>query len=227
MAKRPARGARARAPKRRSAKRAPASPVRKRFSRLIQFTPRMIEQLRHRYIEDRESPETIARSVGLSKRTIQRLVSQQGWVRQRHLPRDLSRADQLTSAARALEEGRLAEAQAVVTGLSADVDQDDTPVDINDLIERLLRGVRMEIGVHEAMRAHLRNEPQSKTDALKTSHTLGSLADTLNRLQRMRSGEKAPVQPYDDYDDIPTDLDAFRNELARRINEFVQSRSNE
>jgi len=144
-------------------------------------------------------------------------------------PRNRSRAADLAAATCALAEGRHADAQAVALALEAPpgARQDDTPVDIGDLIERLLRGLRSEIGVYETLLAKLESEPQSQRKAMETARALSSLTDTLNRLQRMRAEEKPPAEAHEEYDDLPTDIDAFRDALARRIEAFMESRTDE
>jgi hypothetical protein len=71
------------------------------------------------------------------------------------------------------------------------------------------------------MRARMKNTPQSPSDAERTARTLGSLTDTLHKLQRM----SCAIPQAADYDDMPTDIDAFRIDLARRIDAFVASRT--
>lgn len=181
----------------------------RRFSRRIEFTPRMKQEIRQRYVEAGDSPELISRIVGCAKATIQRLVNEQGWTRAGSGPRDLSRAEQLAAETRAL-------AQA-----------DIKPVDIDEQIENLLRLVSQEIGVYKNLRAVLRNEPQPERAALKTAHILASLTSTLDDLRRMRAANKEPVQYVPDDDDIPADIDAFRDELARQIEPFMESRTDE
>lgn len=103
---------------------------------------------------------------------------------------------------------------------------DAAPVDIEREIERLLRLVSEEIGVYENLRATLKNEPQPQREALKTAHNIASLTATLDDLRRMRAANKEPLH-HDAYDDIPTDIDARRDELARRIEAFLESRTDE
>lgn len=209
------------------------------LSRRIEFTPRMVDYIRHRYEEVGDSPEIVARSVGVAKATIQRLVREQQWTRVVRGPRDLSRAEQLAAEARAL--AQKAEGGAVLLRgadfarapqgdgeQAAGGEEATTPVDIDEQIERLLRLVSQEIGVYENLRATLKNEPEAPRAALKTAHNLGSLTSTLDDLRRMRAANKEPVHyAYDDSDDFPTDIDAFRDELARQIEAFMESRTDE
>ena len=87
-------------------------------------------------------------------------------------------------------------------------------------ILRLRRAVLEELRAVEAMRAKLKRNP---ADAERTARTLSSLTETLQKLQRLQC--TLPETELKDDDDMPADIDEFRNELARRINAFVDSRT--
>jgi hypothetical protein len=87
-------------------------------------------------------------------------------------------------------------------------------------ILRLCRAVLEELRAVEAMRAKLKRNP---VDAERTARTLSSLTETLQKLQRLQC--TLPETELKDDDDMPADIDEFRNELARRINAFVDSRT--
>jgi hypothetical protein len=78
-----------------------------------------------------------------------------------------------------------------------------------------------ELTVVESLRDRLKNEPQSRVAAERTARTLSTLTDTLQKLQRLQCAVPANGPDYD----MPADIDAFRDELARQIEEFVASRS--
>ena len=89
-------------------------------------------------------------------------------------------------------------------------------------IERLHRDALAELAAVERMRAMLDAEPQSPLDAERTARTLSSLTVTLQRIQRMQCGP--PITGAENDDDLPADLDAFRDALARRIEAFFARR---
>ncbi|MEJ2626117.1 MAG: hypothetical protein P8Z80_16800 [Pseudolabrys sp.] len=99
---------------------------------------------------------------------------------------------------------------------------DDTAV----LLDRLTRAVVRELAAVEAMRAEMKSTPQRPRDAIATAQTLSSLTETLNKLQRMRCGlaDQDRDRNHDDSDDLPSDIDARRDALARRIEAFMASR---
>ncbi len=212
------------------------------LSRRIEFTSRLTAHIRQRYEQAGDSPEVIARSVGVAKATIQRLVREQGWTPAEPGPRDLSRAEQLAAEAKALEKtvgaaaiptptlplsGGGNESVALPQSDAAPPEPETEPVDIDQQIERLLRLVSAEIGVYENLRATLKSEPQGQREALKTAHNLGSLTSTLDTLRRMRAGQTAMASYDDTDDDIPTDIDELREALALRIEAFMESRADE
>ena len=87
-----------------------------------------------------------------------------------------------------------------------------------------------ELATVEAMRSALGKTPQSAAGAARTVRTLGMLTQTLQHLQRLRAGAAMQSKPetengFDHDDDMPQDLDEFRLELARRIDAFVDSRT--
>jgi hypothetical protein len=90
----------------------------------------------------------------------------------------------------------------------------------SNTILRLRRAVLEELRAVEAMRAKLKRNP---ADAERTARTLSSLTETLQKLQRLQC--TLPETELKDDDDMPADIDEFRNELARRIKAFVDSRT--
>ena len=98
-------------------------------------------------------------------------------------------------------------------------------------VERLERAVRNELAAVEAMRAALGLVPQKPIDAERTARTLGVLTQTLQHLQRLRAGETLAANSANgvmtDYDDMPADIDEFREALAKRIESFMESRTDE
>jgi hypothetical protein len=90
-------------------------------------------------------------------------------------------------------------------------------------IDRLEAAVLKELSVVETMRASLGAEPLRPMDAERTARTLSVLTETLGKLRRLRLGSQPQSGP--DHDDMPADIDEFRDALARRIDAFVASRA--
>ncbi len=89
-------------------------------------------------------------------------------------------------------------------------------------IERIERLVQQELDAEEAVRTRLGRLPRPPADAERVARTLATLTQTLHALQRLRCGVGAQ-SAANDYDDMPEDIDAFRIELARRIEAFFET----
>jgi hypothetical protein len=109
--------------------------------------------------------------------------------------------------------------------VAADTNEPETPTDtIAAGIAQVLAGVQQELATVRAIRARMTDEPQTILDAQRVAQTYASLTATLRDLQRAQSGPQ-PLQHSGYYDDdMPADIDEFRNELARRIRVFVAGR---
>jgi hypothetical protein len=94
--------------------------------------------------------------------------------------------------------------------------------DLATIIDQIEREVREELAKVSAMREQLKGMPPRPRDAQTNARTLSTLAETLEKLRRLRLGRPAPSGPA--YDDMPADIDEFRAELARRIRAFVAAR---
>jgi hypothetical protein len=218
------------------------------------YTAELTENVRRRYEGTPEPVIHMAADLGIHPSSVHRLARSRGWVRRNQLPaRDLSPALRLLEQAKALAAGCGAAADEAVdascerapTPPSPEqarppaappvaISQSESPQTAEaappalpspSAIERLERAVLAELATIEAMRAAFGTLPQSPRDAERTVRTLGLLSQTLQQLQRMRVA--APSSPFgtDHDDDLPADIDAFRDELARRIDAFVASRT--
>jgi hypothetical protein len=94
------------------------------------------------------------------------------------------------------------------------------------IVPRLQSAVARVLPAIEATIARLAAGPQHPRELEQAGRALSSLTRTLRELNALlsehagRAGTAAA-----DYDDMPEDIDAFRIELARRIDAFVASRS--
>jgi hypothetical protein len=200
-------------------------------ARRYRFTPELLAHGRHRYENTPDSLPDIAVEFGIHKSTLLRLAQREGWVRYAIPPRDLSPATRLAEQADALagqlpppESGRVGEGD--VDSSSSPISPPPPPGDDGNAaepsdVDRIERAVRAELSVIEDMRARMRHRPQSPLDAERTARTLSSLTATLFKLQRLRCGLPEETA-YDD--DMPADIDAFRDALARRIRAFFAAR---
>lgn len=149
---------------------------------------------------------SIAGKLGMHHSVLSKLIKRERWVRPEAAlhQRGLSPAMRLAAAADAL----------------ADAPPDPAALD------RIEQAVLAELATVETMRASLDKEPLRPIDAERTARTLSIHTETLAKLRRHRLAAAAPAGPDHD-DDFPADLDAFRIDLARRIEAFMESRPDE
>ena len=205
------------------------------------YSDRLLANGRHRFERTDESVAAIAADFGIRAASMYRLAKRLGWVRFEPPPRDLPAAVNLLAQADELEAAVLSLGREETTALST---RDDSPSAVHmgpetfaaqtqaistdelppfaDTVERLYRAVLEELTAVESLRTRLKREPLSAIDAERTARTVSNLTETLQKLQRLQCA--APQSgSYDD--DMPADIDEFRNELARRIDAFVASRT--
>jgi hypothetical protein len=166
----------------------------------------------------------IAFELGIHKGTVPVVARRRNWKRYVPPPHDVSPATRILVEAEGLERRREAVQPGpdVERALPALLDSASGEPG-TDLVARLRRAVLNELTVVESLRDRLKNEPQSQVAAERTARTLSTLTDTLQKLQRLQCAVPANGPDYD----MPADIDEFRNELARRINAFVDSRIGE
>lgn len=188
------------------------------------YTPDFLASVQHD-VEDTDLPlHAIARKHEISKRTLHRWIDKENWKKRSARLRDLPPAARLLNEATALltAPDEPDEKSPPTPDPSPPLAGGGESRGTSSAIERLERLVEKELTAEEAVRAQLGPLPRNAADAERTARTLSTLTQTLHALQRLRGG-KAP--DLDDDDDMPRDIDAFRRDLARRIDAFVASRT--
>jgi len=193
----------------------------------VKYTSELLENARQRFEETDESLASIAVDLDIHKVTLWRLARRYGWKRHSSPPHDLSSAAKLLLQVKRLEDASLKSADQTAPAQRAAEGQvagESALPPIEMTVEQMHRTVIAELATVQTMRAAHGREPQSPIDAERTARTLAIHTATLQKLQRMQCA--APqTGPYDD--DIPADIDEFRNDLARRIDAFVESETDE
>ncbi|HZP70717.1 MAG TPA: hypothetical protein VFB29_12305 [Pseudolabrys sp.] len=185
------------------------------------FSPELEAHGRHLFEETDATLAYIASELGIHKTTVSAVAERLGWKRYVPPPRDISPATRILLEAEAFERRRENVQAGAEQGIAAQPDvvgNDPAPA---DLVPRLQRAVLNELAVVESLRNRLKNDPQTPVEAERTARTLSTLTETLQKLQRMQCA--LPENTLAD-DDMPADINAFRLDLARRIDAFVASR---
>jgi hypothetical protein len=106
-------------------------------------------------------------------------------------------------------------------------EKEEAPADATSIVPRLQSAVARVLPAIEATIARLAAGPYHARDMEQAGRTLSSLTRTLRELNTLLSQHNARAEAASDYYDLPQDLDAVRDELARRINLFMESRKDE
>jgi hypothetical protein len=193
-------------------------------ARRAKFSPELEARARYLYEETDKSLADIGFELGVHKGTVPVVARRRRWKRYVAPPRDLSPVTKILLETEALEREGETTQDAPATerpALSAEQNEIVDEAAPADIAARLRRAVLNELTVVESLRERLKNEPHSRVAAERTARTLSTLTDTLQKLQRLQCTVSANGPDYD----MPADIDAFRDELARQIEEFVASRS--
>jgi len=93
------------------------------------------------------------------------------------------------------------------------------------IVPRLQSAVARVLPAIEATIARLAAGPHHPREMEQAGRALGALTRTLRELNALLSEHNGRAGTAAEDDDTPEDIDAYRDELARRIRAFVASRS--
>jgi len=215
------------------------------------YTPELLASGQRRYEDTDEPVAAIAADFRIHAGSLRRLARELGWVRFDRGPRELPVASRLLAKAEALEQAL--ERGTLPAGESGDEETpslalplagggDTTAVgdagapsaeDIEAaraaraarMIDDLERETDEEITAVRALREALKGVPRRPREGEATARTLSTLTETVQKIHRMRCA-LTQSRPYDN-DDMPADIDEFREALARKIEAFMESRPDE
>jgi hypothetical protein len=193
------------------------------------YTAEFLAEARRHVEQTPESTTSIAGTFGMHQSVLARLIEREGWIRPESSGRrrGLSPVMRLAAQADALVSAAPTSPSTPTPTLPLSGGGSPTASVAPDTstIDRLEQAVLKELATVETMRASLGSEPLRPMDAERTARTLSTLTETLAKLRRLRLAAQPQTGSPDD-DDIP-DIDAFRRDLARRIDAFVASRAGE
>lgn len=180
------------------------------------YTAEFLAECRRRFEDTPESIASISRVCRISEQTVRRLAIKHGWVRYRRRPVDLSDDVKLL---------RRAETLAARQGDVAARASDDTSAAMADTLDGLLRAAQDQLADVRALRERMSGTPQSYSETNAITRALSNLTAVARELQRMQHAQGAAVSRsgVDDDDDMPTDIDEFRRDLAQRISAIMES----
>ena len=187
------------------------SPMRTRM------TPELLAHVKRLYEETDQHVCATALDCGVDESTIRRLALREGWVRYVAPPRDLPPVATLLAQVEALEEDRQQGNPPSFEGGLRPPPQDD-----GDNIERFIRVVMAHLDEFEAVR---RAGKLIAREHLPTARAISILTEAFNKLQRLRAAQPGTIHDDLANADMPADLDAFREALAQRIENFLASRT--
>jgi hypothetical protein len=183
-------------------------------------------QIRHDYEHTERPVADICAEHGISSGTLRNRVHRWGWTRRRP-PIPLEGPP--PSSAPAAQFGFAAPMAsppietAPPPGVAAPAKPDDRPI-----AERLQGAVARVLPAIESIVATLGPGPMPPREMERAARSLTALTRTLRELNNLL-GQRQAAAPNDtdNDDDMSEDIDAFRLDLARRIDAFVASRSGE
>jgi len=214
---------------------------------MVRYAEDFLAALRQRYEQTDQPMRSLAREFSIGISTLSAIVERHGWVKRSQRKRGRPEAS-LVSEAQALMESLPTRAGAAtaneaallalernltpspslpLAGGGSPVTAGAEPRENLTAAERIQTLLLKEIAAEEVAREALGNEPRLRTEADACARRLALMTQTLQTLQKIRETQpmaNARCQCCE-YDDIPADMDAFRGELARRIDAFVKSRT--
>jgi len=183
-------------------------------------TDTLVVAVQDRYENTDQPLNSIGAEFGISGRTVSRMANEHGWKKRSERVRNLPPAIQLLEEAKALA---TSEAPAPSPPLAMLAERGE-----KSAADRLEALVVKQIEAEEIKRSLYAGKRRAKTTDDRCARTLATLTQTLHTLQRLRAGENPERETFnDDYDDMPRDIDEFRRNLARRIEAFVASRTDD
>jgi hypothetical protein len=205
---------------------------------MARYSPELLAALRYRYEQTDQPMNALAADFGIGVTTLQTLARKNGWTprsqRLRDCPPTMRLLQEAEAPAASFPVGNEATPTHEMTpsheatpsptlplsGGGSEAVPPARPAPTLSPIERIEALVVKELEAEEAVRAALGTRPRPRYDAERCARTLWVLTQTLERLQRLHP--KSGSGKHGDDDPVPEDMDAFREELARRIRGFVE-----
>jgi hypothetical protein len=181
----------------------------------IEIAPEVVAEGKRLYERTLTPLRDIAAVMGISRGTLESRIREWDWKRRRTatLPIDLHLATRGAVMAAMADDAPLAEGASLAP---------DSPE------RRAAVAARIQNAVERAMRAVERVldklDPADSAEAERAGRTLAGVSRTLRELAVANLPPEASPPDETDDDPVPSDIDEFRFELARRIRAFIEAR---
>ena len=183
-------------------------------NRVRGFTDEALADIRRRYVETDETTASIAESYDVNRNTITETAKRHGWpMRRDKPPRGLPAALRETGSAEGTGDAASAAEAAIFDAAAADKDALPLALRLEQAVVRELARVERRNSAGAAMRP---------SESERVARTLSTLTQTLFKVRALREPGSVTAP---DAEDMPADIDSFREALARRIDAFVESRA--
>jgi hypothetical protein len=179
----------------------------------MNIAPELVAEGKRLYERTLTPMRDIAAMMGISRRTLEKRARQWNWRPRKIASRPIELLHALRGAAVAVSTDPALPAE--VTGEPVSAQRRIAIAErIQGVVERHLAAVERVLDVLG---------PSDQAEAERNSRTLAGLARTLREVAALNQPEQAPPDEAED-DSIPSDIDEFRRELARRINALIDAR---
>jgi transposase-like protein len=200
------------------------------------LTPETWAQIRSDYEHSDRPVEDICAEHGISSSTLRDRMRRWHWTRRREpIPREGPPAltpphseafapPPVRAASPPLPAGAERGDQAATLAITSDA---NAQADAASIVPRLQSAVARVLPAIETIIARLGAEPLRPREMEQTARALGTLTRTLRELNALLAQQPSRAALFDDDDDIPEDIDEFRDQLAQKIEDFLASRADE
>ena len=183
----------------------------------IEFAPALIAEGKRLYEKTLTPMRDIAALMGISRRTLEKRIREWNWQRRQVSGRPI----ELLHAMRGAVMATLTDPSPSPVSIPADSEiaqqRKEIAARIQSLVVQHLSAVEKVLAVLGAA---------DVLEAQRESRTLASLSRTVREIAALNASEQQVLPDEADDDPVPSDIDEFRRELARRIRGFIEARRN-
>jgi hypothetical protein len=182
--------------------------------RKIEISPELTAEGRRLYERTQTPLQDIAATMGICRRTLENRIREWNWTRRRIASRPIELLHAVRGAAIATMTG---DAPPSARNSSAPV----SPERRAALAERIQNVAERELDAVERVLALM--GPSDQAEAEQATRTLASISRILREVAALNQPTEVISPDETDDDALPVDLDALRNELARRLHALIDA----